>query len=93
MIVNACASRLQSDSREVDEPAIRAADAPSLRAIAAKHVDATVSYYDEQASILMPNAPIVRGQGTNPQGLGADVRNTWIPPCAEHDQDRDRPFR
>jgi ketosteroid isomerase-like protein len=51
-----------SDSRVADEAAIREADAASLRAIAAKQVDATVSFYDEQASILMPNAPIVTGR-------------------------------
>jgi ketosteroid isomerase-like protein len=51
-----------SDSRVADEAAIREADAASLRAIAAKQVDATVSYYDEQASILMPNAPTVTGR-------------------------------
>ena len=47
---------------EVPEAAIREADAASLKAIAAKRLDATVSYYDEQASILMPNTPIVTGR-------------------------------
>jgi hypothetical protein len=51
-----------SGSCVADEAAIREADAASLRAIAAKQVDATVSYYDEQASILMPNAPTVTGR-------------------------------
>jgi uncharacterized protein (TIGR02246 family) len=58
-----------SDSRVADEAAIREADAASLRAIAAKQVDTTVSYYDEQASILMPNAPIVTGR--------EQIRKAW----------------
>jgi uncharacterized protein (TIGR02246 family) len=58
-----------SDSRVSDEAAIREADAASLRAIAAKQVDATVSFYDEQASILMPNAPILIGR--------EQIRKAW----------------
>jgi uncharacterized protein (TIGR02246 family) len=67
-LLNAC-SGPTSDSRVADEAAIREADAASLRAIAAKQVDATVSFYDEQASILMPNAPIVTGR--------EQIRKAW----------------
>ena len=67
-MLTAC-SGPKSDSRVADEAAIREADAASLRAIAAKQVDATVSFYDEQASILMPNAPIVTGR--------EEIRRAW----------------
>jgi uncharacterized protein (TIGR02246 family) len=69
MAAMACSRPNASDSRVIDEAAIREADAASLRAIAAKHIDATVSYYDEQASILMPNAPIVTGR--------EEIRKAW----------------
>jgi ketosteroid isomerase-like protein len=65
----ACSGRVQSDSRAADQAAIREADAAALRAIAAKQIDAIVSYYDEQASLLMPNAPIVTGK--------EQIRKTW----------------
>jgi uncharacterized protein (TIGR02246 family) len=65
----ACADRVESDSRSSDEAAIREADAASVKAIAAKQVNATVSYYDEEASILMPNAPIVAGR--------EEIRKAW----------------
>ena len=65
----ACADRVESDSRSLDEAAIREADAASVKAIAAKQVNATVSYYDEEASILMPNAPIVTGR--------EEIRKAW----------------
>jgi uncharacterized protein (TIGR02246 family) len=67
--MTACAGRVESDSRSADEAAIREADAASLKAIAAKQVETTVSYYDEGASILMPNTPIVTGR--------EEIRNAW----------------
>lgn len=60
--MTACVGRVESDSRSADEAAIREADAASIKAIAAKQVEATMSYYEEGASILMPNAPIVTGR-------------------------------
>lgn len=64
-----CSGLAPSDSRAADEAAIREADAASLRAIAAKETDATVSYYDERASILIPNAPIATGR--------EEIRKAW----------------
>lgn len=61
-MLTGCSRSAPPDSRAADEAAIREADAASLRAIAAKQVDATLSYYDEGASILIPNAPIVTGR-------------------------------
>ena len=69
MMMTACAGRVGSDSRAADEAAIREADAASIKAIAARQVVATVSYYDDGASILMPNAPIVTGK--------EEIRKAW----------------
>ena len=69
MAAIACSRPNAFDSRATDESAIREADAASLRAIAAKDVDSTVSYYDEQASILIPNASIVTGRDA--------IRKAW----------------
>lgn len=67
--MTACSGPNASDSRVAAEAAIREADAASLRAIAAKQIDATVSYYDEGASILIPNAPIATGS--------VEIRKAW----------------
>jgi ketosteroid isomerase-like protein len=67
--MTACSGQNASDSRIADEAAIREADAASLRAIAAKQIDAIMSYYDEGASILIPNAPIATGR--------AEIRKAW----------------
>jgi uncharacterized protein (TIGR02246 family) len=64
-----CSGPNAPDTRVANEAAIREADAASLRAIAAKQIEATVSSYDEQASILMPNAPIVTGK--------EEIRKAW----------------
>jgi ketosteroid isomerase-like protein len=64
-----CSGSNARDSRAADEAAVREADVASVRAIAAKQIDATVSSYDEQASILMPNAPIMTGR--------EDIRKAW----------------
>ena len=69
LAISGCSGSDARDSRAADEAAIREADAASIRAIAAKQIDATVSFYDEQASILMPNAPIVTGR--------QDIRKAW----------------
>jgi uncharacterized protein (TIGR02246 family) len=68
-MIAACSGRVASDSRAADEKAIREADAASIRAIAAKQTEATVSHYDEAASILMPNAPMITGR--------EQIRKAW----------------
>jgi uncharacterized protein (TIGR02246 family) len=67
--VTACAGRSASDTHEAAEAAIREADAASLRAIAAKQLEHTLSWYDENASLLIPNAPIATGRG--------EIRKAW----------------
>ena len=65
----ACSGPAPSDSRAADEAAIRQTDDAWLRAIAAKQLDATVSFYDETASLFVPNAAIATGR--------EDIRKTW----------------
>ncbi len=65
----ACSSPAPSDSRAAAEAAIRQADDASIKAIAAKQLDATVSFYDEGASLFAPNAPIATGR--------EEIRKAW----------------
>jgi ketosteroid isomerase-like protein len=66
----ACSGPASSGSSASDEAAIRLADAASLKAIAAKQLDATVSFYDAEASIFIPNAPIATGR--------EEIRKAWV---------------
>jgi uncharacterized protein (TIGR02246 family) len=50
------------DTRAADERAVREADAACLKAVTAKDVEAFVSFYAEDASVLPPNAPLVTGK-------------------------------
>ena len=50
------------DTRAADERAIREADAACLKAMTAKDVEAFVSFFAEDASLLPPNAPMVTGK-------------------------------
>ncbi len=66
----ACSGPAPLDSRAAEEAAIRQADAASLQAIAAKQLDATVSFYDDAASLFIPNAPIATGS--------EEIRKAWM---------------
>lgn len=66
----ACSGIAPTDSRSADEAAIRQADAASLQAIAAKQLEATVSFYDESASLLIPNAAMATGR--------EEIRKAWL---------------
>ncbi len=50
------------DTRAADESAVRDADTQWSKAAAANDLDATVSYYSDDASLLPPNAPIAIGK-------------------------------
>ncbi|HEY7680727.1 MAG TPA: DUF4440 domain-containing protein [Terriglobia bacterium] len=50
------------DTRAADEAAIRQADIAWSEATATKQAEAMVGYYDEQGSVLPPNAPIATGK-------------------------------
>ncbi len=58
LMASSCSQPTPPDTRAADESAIRAADAQWAKMAAAKDVDATVSFYSEDASLLAPNAPI-----------------------------------
>lgn len=57
------------DTRADDEAAIREADIAWSKAMTAKQLDPTVSYYAEEGSILPPNAPMATGKNA--------IRNVW----------------
>lgn len=56
--------------------AIRAADAGWLKAFTARDFNKSVSFCDEHASMLVPNAPIVTRKKSN-----SEVDRRWI--CAQ----------
>jgi ketosteroid isomerase-like protein len=59
----------QGNERTRAEAAIRQQDDAWLQAIGARQLDATVSYYDDRAVLLAPNAPIARTKD--------EIRQTW----------------
>jgi|SRR5450432_1831051 len=68
-IASACNSTPQTtqpaappDTRAADETAIRAGDAEWVKAIAAKDVPRTTSYYADAAQLFAPNAPADTGK-------------------------------
>jgi len=58
LFVSGCGQQTTPDTRAADESAIRDLDAQWSKAATAKDLDATVSYYSEDATLLPPNAPI-----------------------------------
>ena len=53
---------LAPDTRAADESAVRTADIDMAQQATNKNLDALVSYYAEDASMLPTNAPIVTGK-------------------------------
>ena len=53
-----CGTSAPKDTRAADEATIRNLDAQWAKSAAAKDVDATVGYYSDDASLLVPNEPI-----------------------------------
>jgi ketosteroid isomerase-like protein len=63
---------------------IRAADAAWLKAYAAKDVDKSVAFFDEQGSMLVPNSPILTGKDAIAKFIARgfalrDYKITWHP--------------
>jgi len=50
------------DTRDADIKAVKAVEAAWVQVIATKDVDKFASYYSDDASLLMPNAPIINGK-------------------------------
>jgi uncharacterized protein (TIGR02246 family) len=65
----ACSQQTPPDTRAADESAIRDLDSQWSKAAAANDLDAAVSYYTDDASMLPPNAPIAVGK--------AAIRASW----------------
>ncbi|MGO9512458.1 MAG: YybH family protein [Steroidobacteraceae bacterium] len=51
---------------------VRAADAAWLKVYAAKDLEKTVAFYDEQGSVLAPNAPIATGKAAVAKSIASD---------------------
>ncbi len=58
LFASGCGQQAPKDTRAADESAIRNLDAQWSKTAGSKDVDATVSYYSDDASVLAPNAPI-----------------------------------
>lgn len=52
----------ETDTRAADEAAIRANDAAWVKAVAAKNADESAAYYANDAVLMPPGSPIVRGK-------------------------------
>jgi ketosteroid isomerase-like protein len=76
-----CGKEEPKDTRAADEAAIRNADTQWAKAAASKDVDATVSYYSEDASLLPPNAPMASDKASIRAAwaglLGPDTSLSW----------------
>jgi ketosteroid isomerase-like protein len=81
LFVSGCGQQAPKVTRAADESALRDLDAQWSKAAAARDVDATVSYYSDDASLLVPNAPAVGDkQGIHAAWaalLGPDTSLSW----------------
>ncbi len=68
LLLSGC-SETPKDTRAADETTLRALDAQWAKSAAAKDLDATVGYYETDASVLAPNEPIASGP--------AAIRTAW----------------
>lgn len=62
LLTSACSQQTPADTRAADEATIRDLDAQWSKAAMARDLEATVSYYADDASLLPPNAPIASGK-------------------------------
>lgn len=81
ILTSACSQQTPLDTRAADEAAIRELDAQWSKAAEANDVEATVSYYTDDAYLLPPNEPIAIGKKAIRESwaklLGPGVRTTW----------------
>jgi uncharacterized protein (TIGR02246 family) len=59
---SACSRQMPADTRAADEATIRDLDAQWSKAASANDLEAAVSFYSDDASLLPPNAPILTGK-------------------------------
>jgi uncharacterized protein (TIGR02246 family) len=60
--LTAACTRTVPDTRDADIKAVKGVEAAWVEDIATKDVDKFASYYSDDASVLMPNAPIISGK-------------------------------
>jgi uncharacterized protein (TIGR02246 family) len=60
-LTTACTSTVP-DTRDADIKAVKGVEAAWVEDIATKDVDKFASYYSDDASVLMPNAPVINGK-------------------------------
>ena len=58
LFASACSQQVLPDTRSADQTVIKELDAQWSKTAGTKDLDATVSYYSDDASLLAPNAPI-----------------------------------
>lgn len=62
LLLFSTACQTQSDTRAADESALRKLDEEWSKAIGARDVDKTVSYYSDDALLMSPNIPTLTGK-------------------------------
>ena len=62
LVLTAACTSTAPDTRQADIKAVKGVEAAWVEDIATKDVDKFASYYSEDASLLMPNAPIITGK-------------------------------
>lgn len=61
-LTTACTNSAAPDTREADARAVRDVEAAWVKDIGAKDVEKFVAYYSDDATLLMPNAPALKGK-------------------------------
>jgi len=69
----ACTNSPGPDTREADIQAVRAVETAWVQDAAKKDVDSFAKYYADDASVLMPNAPILKWKRGYPGGYQTDA--------------------
>jgi len=81
LVTSGCAPQAAPDTRAADEAAIRALDAQWSKAAFANDLEATVSFYTDEAYLLPPNEPIAIGKKAIRESwgrlLGPGVSTSW----------------
>jgi uncharacterized protein (TIGR02246 family) len=81
LFASGCGQQAPKDTRAANESAIRDLDAQWSKTAATKDVDATVSFYSDDASLLAPNAPIASDKQSIRAAwaslLGPDTSLNW----------------
>jgi len=58
----ACQRQTAADTRAADEATLRNLDAEWSKAVGAKDLEKTVSYYTDDALVMAPNIPVLKGK-------------------------------